>query len=142
MVDWTFVMAIKLISDNKLPAKLAGIVTPFKGNGRRIGFPTANFKTDTELRDGVYFGWANLSKFTHNPAMIFIGTPTTLWDVGRRVEVFLLDIPDKDYYGKEVSIEIAHFHRTNKTFTTVEALVEAIEEDEQTARGWFGISRT
>lgn len=124
-------------SSNQLPVSLGGTVTPFKGNGRRLGFPTANFKTDTALTDGVYFGFANLGKFRGHPAIIFIGTPTTLWDVGRRVEAFLIDIPDRDYYGLELSVEIRAHHRSNKTFDTIEELVQVMKSDEVAAREWF-----
>lgn len=124
-------------SSSQLPTELGGVVTRFKGNGRRLGYPTANFKTDTALADGVYFGFARLGDYKNHPSIIFIGTPTTLWDVGRRVEAFLIDIPDRDYYGLALSLDIQAHHRSNKTFDTIEELVRAMKNDELSAREWF-----
>jgi len=116
---------------------LGGMVTEFKGNGRKLGYPTANFTIGTDARDGVYFGFADLAEFERHPALIFIGVPTTLGDTERRVEVHLLDIPDKDYYGLPVSASLEHYHRGNKTFADVDALVEVMKADETAARQWF-----
>lgn len=119
------------------PVTLSGVVTPFKGNGRKLGYPTANLNVGTDLKDGVYFGFANLGSMRDNPALIFVGIPTTVGDVERRVEAHLLDVPDKDYYDQNLVITVGHFHRPNKTFDSLEELMTAIKEDELTARKWF-----
>lgn len=121
--------------DNVL--SVAGIVKKYKGNGRRLGYPTANIDVKTNLKDGVYFGFAELGEFKHHPALIFIGTPTTVGDTRRREEAYLLDIPDVDYYGNELALDIHHFFRPNKTFKSVAELVKAIHADEAAARQWF-----
>lgn len=120
-----------------LPASLNGTVTRFKGNGRRLGYPTANTAVPTELPDGVYFGYANLSEYRHHPAIIFIGVPTTLGDTDRRVEAHLLDINDRDYYDLPLLLEVHKFHRQNRTFPSVDDLVTVMKADEQAARHWF-----
>lgn len=122
---------------HQLPATLSGTVTRFKGNGRRLGYPTANLTTETDLKDGVYFGFADLAEWSHHPAIIFIGTPTTMGDTMRRVEAYLLDIPDKDYYELPLAVSIKHFHRGNQKFVGVDELVEAMRADEAAARRWF-----
>lgn len=119
------------------PVILSGTVTRFKGDGRRLGYPTANLTTATDLDDGVYFGFADLADWTHHPAIIFIGTPTTMGDVTRRVEAHLLNIPDKDYYDLPLAISIEHFHRTNQKFASPDELIEAMQADEAAARHWF-----
>jgi FAD synthase len=80
--------------------ELNGIVRHYAGNGRSLGYPTANISTQTKLTDGVYFGYAELKEFHRWPSLIFIGIPTTVGDRGRRVEAHLLDIPDHNYYEK------------------------------------------
>lgn len=117
--------------------KLSGVVERFKGDGRKLGYPTANLKVDTELEDGVYFGWANLAGFTDNPALIFIGAPTTLGDRQRRVEAHLLDIPDQDYYEQIMDLTMSYFHRPNQRFNNIDELVVAMKADEAAARLWF-----
>lgn len=109
----------------------------FAGNGRKFGYPTANIETETDLKDGVYFGLADLGAYAKQPALIFIGTPTTVGDTGRRVEAHLLDIVDKDYYGEQLSLDILYFHRPNQTFSSIDELLVAMKDDETTARRWF-----
>ncbi len=121
----------------KLPVRLSGLVTRFKGDGRRLGYPTANITTQTDLEDGVYFGWAELGEIKHQPAMIFIGTPTTMGESVRRVEAHLLDIPDQDYYNLPLRLTIQFYHRPNQDFENVEKLIQAIQADETTARQLF-----
>ena len=119
------------------PVNLKGTVARFKGNGRRLGYPTANLSIDTDLSDGVYFGFANLEDWLDQPALVFIGTPTTVGDTDRRVEAHLLDIPDEDYYDRQLSVGVRHYHRANETFANIDQLTEAMKDDEATARRWF-----
>ena len=119
------------------PAHFSGRATRFKGNGRKLGYPTANLSYETDLADGVYFGLADLKSYKKHPALIFIGVPTTLGDKQRRAEVYLLDIPDVDYYDENLSVSVLHFHRGNKKFSNLGDLVEAMHDDEKNSRIWF-----
>ncbi len=114
-----------------------GTVTRFKGNGRKLGYPTANLITKTGLKDGVYFGYADLAGFANHPAIIFVGVPTTMGDTDRRVEAYLLDIPDQDYYDLPIRLDVRHYHRANQTFANVDALLGAIRADDAAGRQWF-----
>ncbi len=116
---------------------IKGIVARFAGNGRKLGYPTANLKADTKLADGVYFGTANMGSYVNQPALIFIGTPTTVGDTDRRVEAHLLDIADQDYYGQKLELTIQHFHRANQKFDSIDQLLVAMKSDEAAAREWF-----
>jgi riboflavin kinase/FMN adenylyltransferase len=120
------------------PTRIEGVVTPFKGNGRKFVYPTANIKSNTESTDGVYFGFADMGEFSNHPAVIFVGTPTTVGDKDRRVEAHLLDIPDKDYYDEKLTLNLEYYHRPNKTFKDIEALKQAMADDDTSARQWFG----
>jgi FAD synthase len=119
------------------PVTLSGTVTRFKGDGRRLGYPTANLTTATNLQDGVYFGFADLLEWPRQPAIIFIGTPTTMGETARRVEAHLLDIPDQDYYDQNLRLDIRYFHRANQTFPNVDELLKVMRADETAARRWF-----
>lgn len=121
--------------------KLGGIVTAFSGNGRSLGYPTANLTASTSLKDGVYFGFADLGTYQDNPALIFIGVPTTVGDAERRIEAHLLDIPDKDYYGLHLNLRIYKFLRPNKKFDSVSELIAAIRKDEVAAHKWFKLHK-
>ncbi len=125
-----------------LNATFTGTVTPFSGKGRALGYPTANISKDTELADGVYFGFANLANFQDHPALIFIGTPTTVGDHDRRIEAHLLDIKDQDYYGLELKLTLSHYSRPSQTFQSLAELITAMKNDEATARQWFDAQKS
>lgn len=124
-----------------IPQTLIGTVQLYKGNGRKLGYPTANIASETALNDGVYFGFADLSYYKHHPALIFIGIPTTVGDHDRRVEAHLLDIPDKDYYGELLVLDVQYYHRPSKTFNSIDVLLSAMNVDLQEARQWFAAHR-
>ncbi len=54
-----------------------------------------------------------------------------------RVEAWLLDIEDKDYYGELLTCELVHYVRPNETFSSKEKLKQALANDEIYARKWF-----
>ncbi|KKS69480.1 MAG: FMN adenylyltransferase [Candidatus Daviesbacteria bacterium GW2011_GWA2_42_7] len=116
---------------------LRGRVVPFDGRGRSLGYPTANIKSKTNLTNGIYFGFADLNGYRKHPAIIFIGTPTTVGDSSRRVEAYLLDVDDKDYYELDISLDIKKFHRPSKTFNSIEELKATMKNDEIAAHKWF-----
>ncbi len=120
-----------------LPTTIRGTVTRFKGDGRKLGYPTANLTTGTDLNDGVYFGYADLAQRIRQPALIFIGVPTTMGDLTRRIEVHLLDITDQDYYDLSLSAVVEIYHRANQTFDSVPELVKVMKSDEQACRQWL-----
>lgn len=121
----------------QLPVTLRGTTRRFKGDGRRLGYPTANLTVSTDLTDGVYFGYADLGQHKDQPALIFVGTPVTTGDVGRRVEAHILDLPDQDYYDLPLELRVEHFHRPNQKFASLEELIKAMRSDEATGRRWF-----
>lgn len=123
--------------DNFQSAILRGKVTKYKGNGRKLGYPTANLNVKSDLKDGIYFGHADMGEWHNHPALIFVGTPVSMGDSGRRVEAYLLDIPDIDYYGSELVLRVESFHRPNLRFDSVNELLKAMKSDEKAARQWF-----
>lgn len=122
---------------SSLPVTITGTVTRFKGHGRQLGYPTANLAVATELRDGIYFGYADLAAFSRQPTLIFVGTPTTMGETVRRVEAHVLDIPDRDYYELPLRLELHHYYRGNQTFQNVDTLKLVLHNDEIAGRAWF-----
>lgn len=117
--------------------ELSGITKPFEGNGRGFGYPTANIQVTTDLAEGIYFGFAKLGNYKNQPALIFIGTPTTVGASIHRVEAHLLDIVDKDYYGEQLLLDIHYFHRPNQHFGSIKKLRSVMKQDELTIRAWI-----
>ncbi|MEI7621138.1 MAG: riboflavin kinase [Candidatus Moraniibacteriota bacterium] len=108
--------------------KLKGIVIEGKKLGRKLGFPTANFRTATALESGVYAGWVVLAGKKYLSA-IFI------WPAKRLLEAYLLDF-EGDLYGKELEVEIFAKIREALKFENQVQLIAQIEKDVATVRKW------
>ena len=68
------------------------------------------------------------------PGVANLGTNPTFGDVlGRSLEVHLLDF-DGDLYGRQLRVEFVERIRSEKRFSSVDALVEQIRRDAARAR--------
>ena len=109
---------------------LAGPVVTGDKRGRTLGFPTANVnvsKTMAHPADGIYATWA-LVDGQRRPAATSIGVRPTFGLTERLVEVYILDF-DGDLYGQELEVEFVDKLRDQETFTSLEALVDQINQD-------------
>ena len=133
------------------PFDLDGEVVRGVGRGRKLGWPTANIRTQNELLPavGVYAvrgrllpdgapigGAANLGlNPTFRPEVALAGAagqpPLSL-------EVFLMDF-DQDIYGRRVRVEFVHRLREERRFPGVEALKSQITSDVAQARRLLGM---
>jgi riboflavin kinase/FMN adenylyltransferase len=118
------------------PYSIRGLVVRGEGRGRGLGFPTANLRVAERdklippqgiyavrgvLRSGAYTGALHLG-----PRPTFRGSPPTM-------ELHLLDF-DEDIYGEEVRVDFIEYLRPIEPFSTVQALVDQIRVDVETAR--------
>jgi riboflavin kinase/FMN adenylyltransferase len=116
------------------PFAVRGVVAEGDKRGRELGFPTANVPIDPAAAapaDGVYAGWLRrLDDGTSYPTAISVGTnPTFDGHRERRVEGYALDRDDLELYGVEVEISFVERLRGMLRFDSIEALVEAIQDD-------------
>ena len=114
--------------------RLHGRVVTGASRGRGLGFPTANLAVDPGQAlppDGVYVTRAYIGKGSH-PAMTNIGRRPTFTEAERAIEVYLLDF-EGNVYDREMSIDLIHYLRGEKQFTTAEELKQQIAAD--VARG-------
>jgi riboflavin kinase / FMN adenylyltransferase len=108
--------------------------------GRRLGFPTANVRTEPRRllpADGIYvvrMGWKGSA--TPQPGVASLGVRPTLGGRPRLLEVHLLDW-DGDLYGHEVRIEFLERLRDEEQFPDLEALQAQIGRDVEAARRFF-----
>src|SRR5438094_2172093 len=141
------------------PFDLEGDVVRGAGRGRKLGWPTANIRTDAELLPavGVYAVRARLIEVPSSttaatygpprlgppiPGAANLGLNPTFRDdahagSGREpllLEVHLFDI-DQDLYGRMLRVEFVHRLRDERRFPNVEALKAQIARDVATARG-------
>jgi riboflavin kinase / FMN adenylyltransferase len=115
------------------PHRLEGIVVRGDGRGRKLGFPTANLSTPRYAAvpaDGVYAAWFVLAAEPERrlAAAVSVGTNPTFFGRERTVEAFVLDL-DKDLYGERVALDFVGRLRGQITFTSVDDLVQQIDDD-------------
>ncbi len=118
---------------------IEGTVVHGDKQGRILSYPTANLETGEYLLPGrgVYATRTRV-KDTWYDSMTSVGhNPTLNAKKTLSVETYLLDF-EGDLYGRVMSICFVERLRDERSFSSVEALVEAIREDEEKTRELFG----
>lgn len=109
-----------------------GRVTPGRGMGRIIGFPTANLDIPSYKLlppDGIYAGRAGVGfRVPTIPAAIYIGSAPTFRPHPKMFEVHLIGW-EGDLYGSWLSVEILSRIREDRTFRTSDELRSQIGMD-------------
>lgn len=109
---------------------VSGKVVHGLGNGKRLGFPTANIDYSNELilpPDGVYSGYAVLRDIKY-PAVINIGNNPTFDAQRRTLEVHIPGI-DEDMYGSSLEAYFTDRIRGEIKFGDIKELIAQIESD-------------
>jgi riboflavin kinase / FMN adenylyltransferase len=113
---------------------LSGPVVHGRERGRKIGFPTANIQSRTEILppDGVYATRLILDDGPH-ASITNIGMRPTFAEPERTIEAHVFDF-DRDLYGQEVRLELIERIRPERKFDSGAALAAQIASDLQRAR--------
>lgn len=127
------------------PFFFSGKVVEGKKIGRSIGFPTANIEIADPyklvLPQGIYAARVHLAanasssvpleneEDTGLPAMLYIGNRPTLETTGEQtIEVHIPGFSG-DLYGRQLTVEVFDFIRSDKKLEDLEALKKQIEQD-------------
>lgn len=117
------------------PYRLRGRVVPGRGQGRQLGFPTANVDVPAGAQwpgDGVYaadVSWRGADGMTVEcPALAVISTRPTFGEHPRALEVHIPDF-DGNLYGLVLSVAFHRRLRPIIPFPDVDALVRQMEAD-------------
>ncbi len=114
---------------DKKPFILKATVIKGNGEGKKLGFPTANLKFTKPLNlpygvracmaviDGKRFG-----------GVLHYGPRSTFGQTTPTLEVHVFDMK-KNIYGKQMTVEIGDFIRGTKKFSSVKKLVAQMNED-------------
>lgn len=127
------------------PHEVRGVVVQGDQRGRDLGFPTANVRCAPETclpAPGIYAGTLTAEDGVERPAAISLGhRPTFYAEAGELLlEVFVLDFSG-NLYGQECSVRFMGRIRAEERFDSVEALVEQMNHDVETARRVLGAPR-
>lgn len=108
---------------------VSGKVVSGHRRGRDLGFPTANIASRAEIvpRDGIY---ATLLQLGENilPSVTSIGFNPTFGAGPRTIESYILNF-DREIYGESVKLSFVARLRDEKSFASVDSLIEQIRLD-------------
>jgi len=118
------------------PYEVWGRVVGGDKRGRRLGFPTANLRTQNELLPAGVFISSVLVQGRVYPALANVGTNPTFGDHPRRLEVYLLGYRG-DLYGIKLGVKFLKRLRPERKFATRQALVAQMKRDLAAAQSYF-----
>lgn len=114
------------------PYTIHGTVTKGRGNGKKLGFPTANLALTANYvlpLNGVYATKVTLDNQMYY-AMASVGLHPTIDPVSEPlVEVHIFDF-NKKIYRRKISVSFLQFMRAEMRFDTVAALIDQMKQDE------------
>ena len=115
---------------------ISGTVVNGLGNGRKIGFPTANLDLDFDYilpKEGVYIGYAYVDEAKYK-AIISVGTHPTIQTLAKAIiEVHILSF-NEDLYGKFIDVSFVKRIRNIIKFDSLEELSKQLEKDKEVAK--------
>ena len=117
------------------PYRFGGSVVSGRGLGRQLGWPTANLQVDGRKflpLEGVYAAWAWLGEERLAAVMNLGPQPTVDPTAPSAVEVHLLG-RTLDLNGSELLVEPVQLLRIQQRFENLEALVQQIQRDAESA---------
>ena len=116
---------------------VSGRVVTGQGRGRKLGFPTANISSQTEVvpLNGIYATLIEV-KSRQWLSVSSVGVNPTFGDGPRTVESFIFDFAS-EIYGEAVKLSFVKRIRDEKKFSTVEDLIAQIHEDVEQAKVIF-----
>ena len=118
------------------PYSIKGTVVNGLGNGKKIGFPTANIDLDFEYvlpKEGVYNGYSFVDGKKYK-AIISVGTHPTIQTLSKPIiEVHILDYSN-NLYGKFIDVQFIRRTRNIIKFENLNDLQKQLEKDEELAK--------
>jgi riboflavin kinase/FMN adenylyltransferase len=117
--------------------RVEGVVEKGDQRGRTLGMPTANIAIERSARvptEGVYAGIVVRVDGSRHAAAVSLGRRPTFYADGHELcEAHLLDFTG-DLYGEAITVVLTHFLRGQERFDGLDALIEQMRLDCDTAR--------
>ena len=111
---------------------LSGTVVHGKGNGQKIGFPTANIKISDPLKlipaNGVYVVETNINGKNYRGAMNIGTRPTFELNGSRSLEVHVIGFHN-NLYEQPLQVEFIRKLRDEQNFGSIDALKDQLAKD-------------
>lgn len=117
---------------------LTGRVVTGRGLGKDLGYPTANLALQEDYKiipcNGVYVVRAKINQ-QYIIGITNIGTNPTVGGTERTIETYFLDF-NNDLYQQTLTIEFLTRIRDEHHFDSTQALITAIDKDQEFARSY------
>ncbi len=117
------------------PYIVEGIVGKGLGEGRKMGYPTANIVLDSPYylpKNGVYITLIKIDQHTYY-SLASLGFHPTVANLNHpTLEVFVLNF-QANLYEKHVEVAFLHYLRPEQKFPSKEALIRQMDQDKATA---------
>lgn len=111
------------------PYEMTGLVEQGRGEGRDMGFRTANISIDAQLftlGEGVYAAYAQTEAGSIYKAAVSVGGAPSFGERSRRnIEAHLLDF-DEDIYGQNLILRFVEFLRPMIVFQSMDELISTV----------------
>jgi len=118
---------------------IKGIVVAGFGEGKQIGYPTANLnlaKKSDKAEVGVYVGWVKINNLI-KPGILIVGVYEDKKDLSRH-EVYIIDWSEA-VYGNDIEFEPVKKIRDIIKMANRQALIKQIELDIIQAKEILGV---
>ena len=130
--------SVRELSGTELVVLKTKVVKGFGRGGKQLGVPTANVEQDVvdgmklELT-GVFLGWARVRGQVYK-AVTSVGWNPHFGNKHKTIEPYLVGEFDRDFYGEEMALVLCGYLRPELSFTSLQALKDAIWLDIESAR--------
>ncbi len=107
---------------------VSAVVQQGRGEGGDFGFKTANLHIPSSLHvlgEGVYAAYAFVDGARYKAAVSNGVSPTFADEARANVECHILDF-EGDLYGREITVEFAHWLRPMMTFPNIDELISTV----------------
>lgn len=122
---------IKRRPNTYLPQRISGVVVKGRGQGKKLGMPTANLAPHggawPNLPHGVYVSRAYLGK-RNFPSVTSFGPAETFGLAAVAFETHIIGL-NANIYEQELEVELLTYLRPLKKFDSVSELIAAMEDD-------------
>ncbi|CAK8698437.1 unnamed protein product [Clavelina lepadiformis] len=119
-----------------LPYYCRGTVVKGFGRGsKELGIPTANFpevvveNLPRDLPTGIYYGWAQVDKEEVHKMVMSVGWNPYYHNEKKSMETHVIHHFPSDFYGQQLSVVMLGYIRGEENFSSLDALIEAINND-------------
>ncbi|CAN9513172.1 unnamed protein product [Ophioblennius macclurei] len=116
------------------------VIQGFGRGSKELGIPTANFPDSVvdclpaDISTGIYYGWACVGNGDLYKMVMSIGWNPYYKNTKKSMETHIIHTFKEDFYGEMLSVVMVGYIRPEKNFSSLEALIAAINGDIEEAK--------